>query len=162
MSKMRVYEYAKKHNVSSKDVIHKLKEMNIDVSNHMTMIEADVVEKLDRSFKKEQKQETKKEEKTAPVKKPVLEQFEEDEDEVIQTKVPIKKAVVKNREGKKHDLQIQQKEKKIFNNKKNKKQKPQQAPQQEVQKKKEKELPKKITFEGSLTVAELAKKLGKE
>ncbi|EPZ39199.1 MULTISPECIES: translation initiation factor IF-2 [Anoxybacillus] len=162
MSKMRVYEYAKKHNVSSKDVIHKLKEMNIDVSNHMTMIEADVVEKLDRSFKKEQKQETKKEEKTVPVKKPVLEQFEEDEDEVIQTKVPIKKAVVKNREGKKHDLQIQQKEKKIFNNKKNKKQKPQQAPQQEVQKKKEKELPKKITFEGSLTVAELAKKLGKE
>ncbi|WP_035020680.1 translation initiation factor IF-2 [Anoxybacillus flavithermus] len=162
MSKMRVYEYAKKHNVSSKDVIHKLKEMNIDVSNHMTMIEADVVEKLDRSFNKEQKQETKKEEKKVPVKKPVLEQFEEDEDEVIQTKVPIKKAVVKNREGKKHDLQIQQKEKKIFNNKKNKKQKPQQAPQQEVQKKKEKELPKKITFEGSLTVAELAKKLGKE
>ncbi|GAC91720.1 translation initiation factor IF-2 [Anoxybacillus flavithermus NBRC 109594] len=159
---MRVYEYAKKHNVSSKDVIHKLKEMNIDVSNHMTMIEADVVEKLDRSFNKEQKQETKKEEKKVPVKKPVLEQFEEDEDEVIQTKVPIKKAVVKNREGKKHDLQIQQKEKKIFNNKKNKKQKPQQAPQQEVQKKKEKELPKKITFEGSLTVAELAKKLGKE
>lgn len=60
MSKMRVYEYAKKHNVSSKDVIHKLKEMNIDVSNHMTMIEADVVEKLDRSFNKEQKQEAKK------------------------------------------------------------------------------------------------------
>ncbi|PIC05966.1 translation initiation factor IF-2 [Anoxybacillus flavithermus] len=166
MSKMRVYEYAKKHNVSSKDVIHKLKEMNIDVSNHMTMIEADIVEQLDRSFKseekQEQKQETKKEEKKAPVKTPVLEQFEEDDDEVIQKKVPIKKAVVKNREGKKHDLQIQQKEKKIFNNKKNKKQKPQQAPQQEVQKKKEKELPKKITFEGSLTVAELAKKLGKE
>ncbi len=76
--------------------------------------------------------------------------------------MPIKKPVVKNREGKKHDLQIQQKEKKIFNNKKNKKQKPQPAPQPEVQKKKEKELPKKITFEGSLTVAELAKKLGKE
>lgn len=166
MSKMRVYEYAKKHNVSSKDVIHKLKEMNIDVSNHMTMIEADVVEKLDRSFKPTQEQERKqqmtKEEKKQPAKKPVLEQFEEDDDTVIQKKVPIKKAVVKNREGKKHDLQIKQKEKKVFNNKKNKKQKPQQAPQQEVQKKKEKELPKKITFEGSLTVAELAKKLGKE
>ena len=166
MSKMRVYEYAKKHNVSSKDVIRKLKEMNVDVSSHMTMIEADVVAQLDRSFKQEQKQEQKQEmkteEKKEPVKKPVLEQFEEDDDEVIQKKVPIKKAVVKNREGKKHDLQIQQKEKKIFNNKKNKKQKPQQAPQQEVQKKKEKELPKKITFEGSLTVAELAKKLGKE
>lgn len=166
MSKMRVYEYAKKHNVSSKDVIHKLKEMNIDVSNHMTMIEADVVKMLDRSFKPTQEQERKqqmtKEEKKQPAKKPVLEQFEEDDDTVIQKKVPIKKPVVKNREGKKHDLQIQQKEKKIFNNKKNKKQKPQPAPQPEVQKKKEKELPKKITFEGSLTVAELAKKLGKE
>lgn len=125
MSKMRVYEYAKKHNVSSKDVIHKLKEMNIDVSNHMTMIEADVVKMLDRSFKPTQEQERKqqmtKEEKKQPAKKPVLEQFEEDDDTVIQKKVPIKKPVVKNREGKKHDLQIQQKEKKIFNNKKKQK-----------------------------------------
>ncbi|KHF30967.1 Translation initiation factor IF-2 [Anoxybacillus sp. BCO1] len=63
MSKMRVYEYAKKHNVSSKDVIHKLKEMNIDVSNHMTMIEADVVEKLDRSFKKRTKTRKRKKKK---------------------------------------------------------------------------------------------------
>jgi translation initiation factor IF-2 len=38
MSKMRVYEYAKKHNVSSKELITKLKDMNIEVSNHMTMI----------------------------------------------------------------------------------------------------------------------------
>jgi translation initiation factor IF-2 len=164
MSKMRVYEYAKKHNLSSKDVIHKLKEMDIEVSNHMAMIESDVVEKLDRSFN--QKEEPKVQEKQ-PVKKTIVEEFDDD-DAVIQKKVPIKKGGAKNREGKKHDLQIQQQEKKIFNNKKNKnknkKQKPQQAqaPQQEMQKKKEKELPKKITFEGSLTVAELAKKLGKE
>lgn len=51
MSKMRVYEYAKKQNVSSKDVIHKLKEMNIEVNNHMTMLEADVVEKLDHQYR---------------------------------------------------------------------------------------------------------------
>ena len=38
MRKMRVYEYAKKINVSSKEVINKLKEMNIEVSNHMTTI----------------------------------------------------------------------------------------------------------------------------
>jgi translation initiation factor IF-2 len=159
MSKMRVYEYAKKHNLSSKDVIHKLKEMDIEVSNHMATIESDVVEKLDRSLKKE---EPKAQEKPQ-TKKNIVEEFDE-EDAVIQTKVPIKKGGAKNREGKKHDLQIQQQEKKIFNNKKNKnkKQKPHPAPQPEVQKKKEKELPKKITFEGSLTVAELAKKLGKE
>ncbi|WP_420491236.1 translation initiation factor IF-2 N-terminal domain-containing protein, partial [Neobacillus vireti] len=28
MSKIRVYEYAKKHNISSKEIINKLKEMN--------------------------------------------------------------------------------------------------------------------------------------
>ena len=47
MSKMRVYEYAKKFNLSSKEVIVKLKEMNIEVSNHMTTIEDDAVKKLD-------------------------------------------------------------------------------------------------------------------
>ena len=47
MSKMRVYEYAKKLNLSSKEVIIKLKEMNIEVSNHMTTIEDDAVKKLD-------------------------------------------------------------------------------------------------------------------
>lgn len=50
MSKIRVYEYAKKHNISSKDIINKLKEMNIEVSNHMATIEdADVI-KLDATF----------------------------------------------------------------------------------------------------------------
>ena len=31
MTKIRVYEYAKKHNVSSKVIIEKLKEMNIQL-----------------------------------------------------------------------------------------------------------------------------------
>ncbi|EAR65674.1 translation initiation factor IF-2, partial [Bacillus sp. NRRL B-14911] len=44
---MRVYEYAKKFNISSKDVITKLKDMNVEVSNHMTTIENDAVKKLD-------------------------------------------------------------------------------------------------------------------
>ena len=50
MSKMRVYEYAKKLNLSSKEVIIKLKEMNIEVSNHMTTIEDDAVKKLDNIY----------------------------------------------------------------------------------------------------------------
>ena len=54
MSKIRVYEYAKKHNISSKDVITKLKEMNIEVSNHMATIEdADIV-KLDATYNKKE------------------------------------------------------------------------------------------------------------
>jgi translation initiation factor IF-2 len=171
MSKIRVYEYAKKNNVSSKDIIHKLKEMNIEVTNHMATLEPEIVEKLDRSYhKKEEKQEEHKAPKKekAPLKpKGYIGDFEDD-DQVVKTKVPIKKGVNKSRESKKHDVESQQKEKKIFNNnKKNKnknkhKQKVNQPIVQEVEKKKEKELPKKITFEGSLTVAELAKKLGKE
>jgi len=47
---MRVYEYAKKLNLSSKEVIIKLKEMNIEVSNHMTTIEDDAVKKLDNIY----------------------------------------------------------------------------------------------------------------
>jgi translation initiation factor IF-2 len=54
MSKVRVYEYAKKHNISSKDVITKLKEMNIEVSNHMATIEDAAVVKLDATYNKNQ------------------------------------------------------------------------------------------------------------
>ncbi|MGF9965512.1 translation initiation factor IF-2 [Bacillus rhizoplanae] len=50
MSKIRVYEYAKKHNISSKDIITKLKEMNIEVSNHMAMLDDEVVNKLDNQY----------------------------------------------------------------------------------------------------------------
>lgn len=66
-------------------------------------------------------------------------------------------------------MQLQQQEKKIFHQHKKKhkgkvkaKVHQPQPVQQEQPAKKEKELPKKITFEGSLTVAELAKKLGRE
>lgn len=50
MSKIRVHEYAKKNNISSKDLMTKLKEMNIEVSNHMTMLEDEVVNKLDNEY----------------------------------------------------------------------------------------------------------------
>lgn len=52
MSKLRVYEYAKNNNLESKTVINKLKEMKVDVSNHMSMITEDVQQKLDQHFKK--------------------------------------------------------------------------------------------------------------
>ena len=54
MSKIRVYEYAKKHNISSKEIITKLKEMNIEVSNHMATIEDSDVKKLDATFNKKE------------------------------------------------------------------------------------------------------------
>ena len=46
MSKMRVYEYAKKNQVTSKQVIEQLKKLNIDVANHMSSITAETIAKL--------------------------------------------------------------------------------------------------------------------
>jgi translation initiation factor IF-2 len=172
MSKMRVYEYAKKNNVPSKDVIHKLKEMNIEVTNHMSTLEPEVVEKLDHTYNKKNEQpqaSAPKEKRPVPLKtKSYVDDFE-DEEEAVKAKVAKKKGASKSKEGKKHDLQLQQQEKKIFHQHKKKHKgkvkakvhKPQPV-QQEQPAKKEKELPKKITFEGSLTVGELAKKLGLE
>ncbi len=50
MGKVRVYEYAKKNNVSSKVVINKLKDMGIEVSNHMAALEDKAVERLEKLF----------------------------------------------------------------------------------------------------------------
>ncbi|GEN30468.1 translation initiation factor IF-2 [Cerasibacillus quisquiliarum] len=47
MRKMRIYEYAKQVKLSSKEVIQHLKELNVDVSNHMSTITEDIVQKLD-------------------------------------------------------------------------------------------------------------------
>ncbi|BBW96647.1 translation initiation factor IF-2 [Geobacillus icigianus] len=181
MSKMRVYEYAKKQNVSSKDVIHKLKEMNIEVNNHMTMLEADVVEKLDHQYrpntgKKDGRKEEKKGKKPEKPKRPTPakatdfadEELFDDGKEAAKSKPVKKKGAPKGKETKKTEAQQQEKKllqaakKKGKGPAKGKKQAAPAAKQPPQPVKKEKELPKKITFEGSLTVAELAKKLGRE
>jgi translation initiation factor IF-2 len=151
MSKIRVYEYAKKHNVSSKDVIHKLKGLNIEVSNHMATIEDDTLIKLDNLYKKSEgnQQQSKpgpstnqqpkavnknttqnkpqQQVKTLGNEKPVAKVVIEDEDKNNDpTKVKVK-TVPKNREGKKHDQEYQSKENKAFTKGKGKNnQKPQQ------------------------------------
>ena len=50
MTKLRVHEYAKQNNVSSKDIINKLKEMNIEVTNHMTALDDNTIQKLNDSI----------------------------------------------------------------------------------------------------------------
>ncbi|AWC29368.1 MULTISPECIES: translation initiation factor IF-2 [Bacillus cereus group] len=127
MSKIRVYEYAKKYNISSKEIITKLKEMNIEVSNHMTMLDDEVVNKLDNEYNNEAKNPS------------VADEFEVEE-KVVRSK---KNSNKKKKKGKGN----QDKRQENFAGK-------QQA--QTV------ETPDKITFSGTLTVGELANKLGKE
>jgi translation initiation factor IF-2 len=195
MSKTRVYEYAKKYNISSKDVITKLKEMNVEVSNHMATIEEAEIAKLDAIYNKkdskEQEKQTKPEQKERHNNKPnhashpqkpqiqpktSAKAYEDDDDDKVVVPAKVKVVPPKVKEGKKHDQEFQSKENKAFNKGKAKNKPGQQnrnhnnkrphaqvqQQQQQPQKKKEKELPSKITFSESLTVAELAKKLHRE
>ena len=125
MSKIRVHEYAKQHNISSKDLMTKLKEMNIEVSNHMTMLDDEVVNKLDNEYQAE--------------KPSVADEFEVEE-KVVRSKKNgnKKKKKGKGNEDKRQDNFAGRQQTQIV------------------------ETPDKITFSGSLTVGELAKKLSKE
>ncbi|MFD1774423.1 translation initiation factor IF-2 [Paenibacillus rhizophilus] len=49
--KLRVYEYAKSLNMSSKEIITILKRLNVPVNNHMSVMENDSVSKVEQFFK---------------------------------------------------------------------------------------------------------------
>ncbi len=59
MKKVRVYEYAKEIGKQSKDIISVLKDADIEVSNHMSMLTEEGLAKLDSVFKKEEKEQPK-------------------------------------------------------------------------------------------------------
>ncbi len=103
----------------------KLKEMNIEVSNHMTMLDDEVVNKLDNEYQTE--------------KPSVADEFEVEE-KVVRSK---KNSNKKKKKGKGNEDKRQEN----F------------AGRQQTQ---IVETPDKITFSGSLTVGDLAKKLSKE
>ncbi|MED4582100.1 translation initiation factor IF-2 [Brevibacillus choshinensis] len=45
--KTRVYEYAKQHNMSSKEILNLLKRLNIEVANHMSIMEEGSIKKIE-------------------------------------------------------------------------------------------------------------------
>src|SRR5699024_8604764 len=98
MGKMRVYEYAKENNLSSKEVIEKLQGLNIEVSNHMSSISKETREKLDEMFQKKQ----------APVKE--AKKMEKQKNETKQTQHKDKKNKKKkmNKKEKRHQKQAHQ------------------------------------------------------
>ena len=59
MKKVRVYEYAKEIGKQSKDIISVLKNAEIEVSNHMSMLTEEGLAKLDSVFKKVKKEQPK-------------------------------------------------------------------------------------------------------
>ncbi|MFD1018226.1 translation initiation factor IF-2 [Thalassobacillus hwangdonensis] len=151
MSKMRVYEYAKNNQLTSKQVINKLGEMRVEVSNHMSTISDDTKTKLDREFGKgntENKGQEKKPAKEAvkPESKPNNNKKEADK--------KLNQSNSKNSNNNKKKANKNKNKNKNFN-------KQQQQPNTQKAAAK-KETPGKITYSGSLTVGELAEKLNKD
>ncbi|MED0586390.1 translation initiation factor IF-2 [Bacillus subtilis] len=155
MAKMRVYEYAKALNVSSKEILTALKNMDLEVNNHMAMLEEKAIKKLDAKYKKggaaaksQQPAETNKNKQPQGVNQ----QSAGNQPNKI-------------RDGKKNDVQNNQfnkNKKNNNNNKKNKRNNNNKNQHQQKPVKPKKELPEKITFSGTLTVGALAEELGKE
>jgi translation initiation factor IF-2 len=52
MMKTRVYEYAKQHNMSSKEILTLLKRLNIEVANHMSIMDEEMVRKIEEHMAK--------------------------------------------------------------------------------------------------------------
>ena len=161
MSKIRVYEYAKKQNVSSKVIIEKLKEMNIEVSNHMATIDDSAVNKLNQSFqpKKDEKPNNDAPKQAEAVTSENKYEDRHDENSVNKQKL-VKKKPVQQANKKPGGNQPFNKGRK--QNRNGRKGQQTNKPPQMHTPRKERELPEKITFSESLTVGELAKKLHRE
>jgi len=149
MSKMRVYEYAKANNTTSKEIINYLTSINVEVSNHMSMIPDDTVKKLDGKFGSKPQQ-SKQEEAKPKTEKNNRSQHTSNKQK--------KQGPGKNgHSGSKNNGQP---------NKPNHKKKhkgPKKGNQQPANEQKVvKETPKKITYSDTLNVSELASKLNKE
>lgn len=155
MTKLRVHEYAKQHNVSSKDVISKLKELNIEVTNHMTALDEAAIQKLNDVMQPKQEQEVPKTSST-------VELYEAEADEKSTVNIEKLKKKPAQIASTKKPGQNQFNKGKANRNKNNKQKSHQPQQQAPAPKRKEKELPTKITFFESLTVQELAKKLHRE
>ncbi|PTF79522.1 translation initiation factor IF-2 [Staphylococcus chromogenes] len=152
MSKQRIYEYAKSLNIKSKDVIEELKKSGVEVSNHMQTLEDDQIKTLDQAFKKSNtssEQKDAKKNNNASTQQQKKEQPKQNNKKNNNSKQPQQKnnGNAKNNKNNKRNHK---------NNKQNRNNKQKQAQQPAEPK----EMPSKITYTETITVGELAEKLG--
>ncbi len=140
---MRVYEYAKSVNKSSKEIVEQLKNMDVNVSNHMSVIDENTVAKL------EGKTNNSQENKPKPENKQPSSQKSERGDKKKNNMNKTKKENNQNKQNKN-------------NAKKGKKHKKDNRQQRFQDSKQQQAVPEKVTYSGSLTVGELAEKLNKD
>lgn len=166
MTKIRIYEYAKNQNVSSKEIIERLKDLKIEVKNHMATIAEDIVERLNQSFQPKPV-EVKQPQKSTPKSKPsfkVIPAFQVEASEELdydvdyqleETKVKSKKNSNKKKKTDSQQQSSQNEDRQTNGNKKGNHNMNHKNNSTENNS-------SKIIFSGSLKLSELAKKLGKE
>ncbi|MBM7632631.1 MULTISPECIES: translation initiation factor IF-2 [Geomicrobium] len=143
MPKMRVYEYAKTVNKSSKDIVNALKAKNIEVNNHMSVIDDHAIKQL--------------ESESAESKDGSMQKKDNQQGQSANAKKPAKK-VDNSTRNRKQSPQQNQRPPHLRGNRgpgrrgKSKKNRPKEMAK----------TPDKIKISGSLSVAELAEKLRKE
>ncbi|NIK10831.1 translation initiation factor IF-2 [Alkalibacillus almallahensis] len=178
---MRVYEYAKQQNVSSKEVINKLKELDVEISNHMSTITDNTIRQLDEIYQPEQAQTTSKDSQKEEPKQQTQQQSQQPKQD---NKSSNKQNQNSNQQQNQNQSQNQNSKQQNQNQSQNKQQNKQQNKSnqsqnqnkqnnkknnakkqkgnQKQQKQNQSEQIDKITYQGSLTVGELADKLNKD
>lgn len=158
MGKMRVYEYAKQMNMTSKEVLTILEKMNLKVSNHMSVMDEKMIEKVEQFFKQvkgENKQSERSNEENQQKKEKQTSSVRSN-----QKKKNAKKGNRKAYQGKRNDRERGDKKGKRDSQKRGNRKK-----QEQRNKTKEKPapvLPKEIQVSGPLTVGTFSKMIRRE
>src|SRR5690625_4677282 len=169
MTKMRIYEYAKQQEIPNKKVIETLKELNIDVKNHMSTISTEEQQQLNQHFQLEgtSKEPTEKsKEKSNNQNQNQSSKPKQHSEDKQQKKNSQQHNAQNTGQGKKQQnhpsKKGQKKHKPVNKNKQQRKgQKNKSAPQEQTKKPTPK-TPEHIVYHGTLTVSDLAEKLNKD
>ncbi|WP_096189082.1 translation initiation factor IF-2 [Evansella halocellulosilytica] len=154
MSKIRIYEYAKQKNKTSKEIIEQLKSLGVEVSNHMSVITEETIQKIegnqskpatDKSSQRDKKNESnKKAQKPSSGRKDGKNQSNNStqKNHSPQNNHDKKRGKKRDQNKRRHQQQNQQK--------------------QNLHQPKVKETPSKVLYTTPITVGEFAEKINKE
>ena len=164
MKKMRIYEYAKEHNVQSKQLIDQLKGMGVEVSNHMSVVDEDTLKKASGQTSSQAKP-AQQESKAPAAKQQQSQQSQQSRPKPAnnnQAGQSARPAAKKQGGGQRTNNQNRNQPQNRNNNNNRNRNRNNNQRNRSQQPVKQMPLPEKITFVGSLTVSEFAKELHRE
>lgn len=163
MEKMRIYEFAKQHQTTSKKVIEQLKNMDIEVTNHMSTITAETQSKLNALWQGKAKPETKNKQSNERKNQNAQKQQQgKTGSNMEKTTTATETNKKSNTSPQKKQNQQQGRKPQGRNQQRKGKQGQHKQNQQQAQQAPKKETPKHIVYHDTLTVNDLADKLNKD